>query len=93
MSDFKFIHYVIAIAIFLAIEIFVLLSLSGCTTIRYVPETGEVHYSAPPWGKQFEKLEIERIDNDLVIEISNYKTENISDIAGSVAEGVAKGLK
>ena len=35
MEDFKFMHYVIAMAIVLVIEVFVVLSLMGCITVTH----------------------------------------------------------
>ena len=91
MSEVK---YILLAALVVAVEVWILLTLTGCTTVNYNPETHDFHYSSPPWGRKIGSVSVIReADNSILFEMTDYQTENISEIAGAVAEGVVKGLK
>ena len=72
----------------------ILLLFCGCTTVDYNPDTKAFRYQAPPWGKKIGKVSvIKEADGSILFEMSDYQTENVSVVAGAVAEGVVKGLK
>ena len=81
--------------ILLIIWLFIIVTvLTGCTTIKYNPETTEFSYSSPPWGKKIGQVEVLReADGSILFTMSDYQTENVSAIAGAVAEGVVRGIK
>lgn len=62
--------------------------LCGCTIIDY----GTFHYRSLG-GVQFDGLEAVKDGNDILVEVKTYRKESVADVAGSVAEGVARGMK
>ena len=62
--------------------------LSGCTTIDY----GNFHYRSLG-GVAFDKLEAVKDGDDVLVDVTMYRKENVGDVAGKVAEGVARGMK
>jgi hypothetical protein len=69
-----------------------LMLLAGCTTITYDRQTGRVVYQRVGYT-EIGKLEIVRDSNDVLVNLENYKGENIGEIAGKIAEGAVRGAK
>lgn len=67
----------------------------GCMQFSYEkPDGTRVTYSAPTlFGKQVDKLSATKVDGDVLFELENYRSETAGDVAGKVAEGVARGLR
>ena len=61
--------------------------LCGCTVIDY----GNFHYRSLG-GIEFDRLEAVKDGNDILVDVTMYRKESVGDVAGKVAEGVAKGL-
>lgn len=71
-----------------------LIALSGCTQVRYNPETHDFNYSSPPWGKKIGNVSVLReVDGSILFEMSDYESENVAEVAGAVAKGVIEGMK
>jgi len=70
----------------------IIMFLCGCTSVSYDRSTGRVSYNRIG-GVEFRKLEVVRDGDDVLLNIEQYKTEPLAEVAGSVAEGVARGLK
>ena len=62
--------------------------LSGCTSIDY----GNFHYRSLG-GVSCDRLEAVKDGNDILVDVTMYKKENVGDVAGKVAEGVVRGMK
>ena len=62
--------------------------LVGCTVIDY----GNFHYRSLG-GVAFDKLEAVKDGDDVLVDVTMYRKESVGDVAGKVAEGVARGMK
>ena len=82
----------IAIAL-IVITIAVVLSITGCTTIEYNPNTQEVKYQSIG-GKSFDSLSITRLDDGSVeIVVNKYQHEGIGPIVEGAVRGAIQGVK
>ena len=68
--------------------------IGGCgTTIRYIPETGEIYYHSDT-EKEFSDLSIlKQPDGSILIEVNKYKGEGVGPIIGAAVEGAVRGMK
>ena len=87
----NYFDYIWKLCIFALLTAIVLM-MAGCTTVTYDRQSGQVKYQRVG-GIEFRRMEIVRDGDDVLLQIEQYKTEPMAEIAGSVAEGVARGLK
>ena len=72
------------IVLIFTIIIFFIIALSGCTTVRYNPETHEVFFQTPVFDRSIDKLSITKLENgDVLIEIENYATEGMAPVVAA----------
>ena len=78
----------IAVLLYAIVFWVVVMLVSGCTVIDY----GNFHYRSLG-GVAFDRLEAVKDGNDILVDVTMYRKESVGDVAGKVAEGVARGMK
>ena len=74
--------------------LFIVWLLTGCTTVKYNPETKDFKYSSPPWGRKIGNVSVLReADGSVLFEMSDYESENVSAIVQGAVTGAIQGLK